>query len=98
LTSYDKVFLLNVSDEEAKVEITIFYVDKEPVGPYRISVKPQRVRSVRFNDLIDPEAIFLDTDYACIVESSIPIVVQFARQDTGRAKKTACTTMAYPLE
>jgi hypothetical protein len=98
LTSYDKVHLLNVSNEEAKVEITIFYTDKEPVGPYKVTVQARRLRNIRFNDLIDPEAILLDIDFASIITSSVPIIVQFTRQDTGRQKKVVFTTMAHPLD
>jgi hypothetical protein len=96
--SCDKVYFLNTGDETAEIELTVFYTDKAPVGPYKIIVKAQRLRSVRFNDLIDPEAVVLDIDYACIVVSNVPIIVQFTRQDTSRSKSALCTTMAFPLE
>lgn len=38
--------------------------------------------NVRFNHLIDPEPIFLDTDFASIVRSNVPIVVQQSRLDS----------------
>ncbi len=43
----------------------------------------RRTRQVRFNDLIDPEPILLDADFAGIVVSDIPIVVLFARTPAG---------------
>jgi hypothetical protein len=42
------------------------------------------VRNARFNDLIDPEALPLDTPYAAVIEANVPIVVQFGRLDSGR--------------
>jgi hypothetical protein len=94
-TSRDELCLLNTSDQEANVKITIFYADKEPVGPYRLKVQARRIRHIRFNDLIDPEAIFLDTDYASVIESDIPIVAQFKRLDSSQAENSISTTMAF---
>jgi len=97
-TSSDTLCVLNAADAEAVVKITIFYADREPVGPYQLAVLPRRVRQVRFNDLIDPEAMPLDTDYALIVESSVPVVVQFSRRDTSQAENAIATTLAYPAD
>lgn len=97
-TSYNKIYMLNMSDKEAHVKIIIFYADREPVGPYELTVAARRVRSVRFNDLINPEAIPLDTDYASIIESDTPIIVQFTKQDTSRVKNATATTMAFPVD
>ena len=53
------------------------------MGPYPLTVAPHRVRQVRFNDLIDPQAMPLGVDYAVVIESNVPIVVQFTRHDTS---------------
>jgi hypothetical protein len=97
-TSHDKLAFLNVGDREAQVKITIFYADRDPHGPYPVKIQARRVRHVRFNDLIDPEAIPLDTDFAGLIESDIPIVVQFSRLDSGQAENAGCTTMAFPAD
>lgn len=97
LTSFDLVSLLNGGDAEAQVEFTIFYADREPSGPYHVTVAPRRVRQIRFNDLIDPEAVPLDTPYGCIVQADVPIVVQFTRQDTRQAANAILSTMAFPV-
>ena len=34
-TSHETACILNPGDEEAHVEITIFFSEREPVGPYR---------------------------------------------------------------
>lgn len=95
-TSHDKIGLLNASDREAHVEMTIYYADRDPVGPYRVTVPARRMRPVRFNDLIDPQPIPLETDYACIIESDLPIVVQFSRLDTGREGNALLGMIAFP--
>ncbi|MES1022858.1 sensory rhodopsin transducer [Gloeocapsa sp. BRSZ] len=96
-TSRDEIYLLNTSDRDANVQLTIYYSDREPVEPYKLTVAARRVRCIRFNDLIDPEAIFLDTDYASVIESDVPIVVQFGRIDTSQSANAIFSTMAFSM-
>jgi hypothetical protein len=95
MTSHETVCLLNASDQEAHIEITIYYSDRDPVGPYRVSVPAKRTRHVRFNDLKDPEPIPRGTDYASIIESDVPIVVQHTRLDSRQAENALISTIAY---
>ena len=67
-TSHETACLLNASDEEAHVTITAYFSDREPAGPYRVTVPGRRTLHVRFNDLEDPEPIPTDTDYASVIE------------------------------
>ncbi|MBE0429871.1 MAG: sensory rhodopsin transducer, partial [Thermoleophilia bacterium] len=97
-TSRDELSILNASDETAHLGLTIYYSDREPVGPYRLTVAARRTRHVRFNDLIDPEAMPLDVDYACVVESDVPVIVQFTRLDSSRAENAWLSTLAFPAE
>jgi hypothetical protein len=50
---------------------------------------------VRFNDLDDPEPIPRDTDYASVIESDVPVVVQHTRLDSRQADNALITTIAY---
>ena len=94
-TSHETACLLNTSDEEAHVEITIYFSDREPAGPYRVTVPPRRTSHVRFNGLEDPEKIPTDTDYASVIESDVPIVVQHTRLDSRQAENAVLSTIAY---
>jgi hypothetical protein len=94
-TSRDELCLLNATGEEASVEITIFYTDRDPVGPYPLTVEARRVRHVRFNDLIDPEAIPMAEDYAAVVESDVPIVAQHVRLDSRRAEDSLFGSIGF---
>jgi hypothetical protein len=92
-TSRDQLCILNANDRQAQLRLTIYHVDRDPVGPYTLSVAAARVKHVRFNDLIDPQAIALDTPFACVVEADLPVVVQFMRVDTSLAANAiACTS------
>lgn len=94
-TSHETACLLNCSDQDAHVAITIFYSDREPVGPYRITVRACRTHHLRFNNLTDPEPIPKDTDYASVIESDVPIVVQHTRLDSRQAENALLSTIAF---
>lgn len=95
MTSHETACLLNVSGQDARVAITIFYADRGPAGPYRILVPAERTRHVRFNDLTDPEPIPRDTDFASLIESDVPIVVQHTRLDSRQAENALLSTIAF---
>jgi hypothetical protein len=96
MTSHETVCILNCSDQDARVEITIYYSDREPVGPYRVSVPARRTRHVRFNDLTDPEPIPHGTDYSSVIRSDVPIVAQHTRLDSRQDANALLSTIAYP--
>lgn len=97
MTSHETACILNTSDAAAHIEITIYYTDKEPEGPYKITVPAKRTRHVRFNDLEDPAPVPRDTEYASVVRSDVPVVVQHSRLDSRQAENALLSTIAYPV-
>jgi hypothetical protein len=97
-TSHETVCILNAGEKDANVKLTIYYSDREPAGPYLTTVSAQRTKHLRFNDLKDPEPIPRDTDYACVIESDQPIVVQHTRLDSRQAENALMSTMAYAVD
>ncbi len=95
MTSHETVCVLNTGEEDAHVEITIYYADREPVGPYEVTVPAERTKHVRFDELDDPESIQKGTDFASVVESDVPVVCQHTRLDSRQAENALLTTTAY---
>lgn len=95
-TSRDELSLLNAGDALANVRVTVFYARREPVGPFRIGVAARRLRRLRINDLIFPEAVRLDVPYGLLIESDHPVVAQFTRQDTRARCNAGLLTTAFP--
>lgn len=93
--SHETVCLLNASDEDADVRITIYFADREPAGPYRVTVGARRTLHLRFNELKDPEPIPAGTDFASVIESSVPVVVQHTRLDSRQAENALLSTIAW---
>ncbi len=94
-TSHETACILNASDEEAHVTITAYFADREPVGPYRLTVPARRTIHQRFNELEDPEPIPRGLTYASVIESDVPIVVQHTRLDSRQAENALLSTIAY---
>jgi hypothetical protein len=95
MTSHETCCILNASDQDAHVEINIFFEDREPVGPFKIDIPAQRTKHIRFNDLEDPEAIPKDTDFASTITSDVPIVVQHTRLDSRQSANALLSTIAF---
>ena len=97
MLSHETACMLNTSDQDAHVQITVFFSDREPAGPFRVTVPARRTLHQRFNELEDPEKIPLGTDYASVIESDVPIVVQHTRLDSRQAENALMTTVAYRI-
>src|SRR5699024_9058798 len=82
MLSHETACLLNTSKQEAHIEITIYFSDRDPAGPYKLTIPAERTQHIRFNNLENPEPIPRDTDYASVIESDVPIIVQHSRLDS----------------
>ena len=96
LLSHEAFCVLNAGDVDAHLSVTLYFTDREPIGPYRLTVHARRTDHIRFNELSDPAPVPLDTDYASVIESDVPIVVQHTRLDSRAAEIALMTTMAWP--
>jgi hypothetical protein len=94
--SHETACILNPGERDAQVRITLFFADRDPVGPYQVTVAARRTKHVRFNDLRDPAPVPRDTDYSSVIESDVPIIVQHTRLDSRQAALALLSTMAFP--
>ena len=93
--SHEAACILNTSDEDAHVQVMLYFTDKEPVGPYNIVVPARRTKHFRFNNLTDPQPIPLETNYSSVFISDQPIVLQYTRLDSRQNANALITTIAY---
>mgnify|MGYP001057617964 CR=1 FL=1 len=96
MLSHETASILNAGDNEAHVTIVIYFSDRDPAGPYRITVPARRTKHVRFNDLQDPEPVPRGTDYSSVIESDQPVVIQHTRLDSRQAENALLSTIAFP--
>ena len=95
--SHEAACLLNAGDEDARVLLTFFFEDDEPVGPVGLALGARRTRHVRLDDpaALGGVALPRGVPYAYAVESDVPIVVQHSRLDTSGGGYTLFTSIAY---
>lgn len=98
LESHETACILNAGDAPASIEITLYFEDRDPVGPYRLKVDARRTHHQRFNDLTDPERVPRGTSYASVIRSDVPIVVQHTRLDSRASEIALMTTLAHPAD
>lgn len=95
MTSHEAACLLNACEQDAHVQITIYFADRDPVGPYTITVPARRTKHIRFNNLKEPQPIPFGTEYSSVIESDVPIVVQHTRLDSRQDANALLSTIAY---
>jgi hypothetical protein len=94
-TSHEAACILNAGDRDAHIELTIYFADKEPAGPFKLLVGARRTLHIRFNNLKTPETIPLGTSYSSVFISDVPVVLQHTRLDSRQSENALITTIAY---
>lgn len=93
--SHETACILNASSQDAHIKLTIFFKDRDPAGPYRITVPARRTVHMRFNDLAEPEKLPRGKGYASLFESDVPVVIQHTRLDSRQEALALLSTVAY---
>jgi hypothetical protein len=95
--SHEAICVLNTSAEQARLSISFYFEDRDPVKDVVVVVPPERTRHIR-TDRMDGFEIPRGVPYAVRVESSVPVTVQGSRMDTTQPALSLMTAMAYPVE
>ncbi|HVV61566.1 MAG TPA: sensory rhodopsin transducer [Pseudolabrys sp.] len=98
LVSHETICILNAGEKDAHIEITVYFADRDPVGPYKFTCGAKRTLHLRFNDFKDPRPVPMGTDFSSVISSDVPIVVQHTRLDTRQAELALLSTMAFPVD
>ncbi|AOZ93550.1 sensory rhodopsin transducer [Paenibacillus crassostreae] len=98
LESHDSICVLNCGTQSAELHITIFFEDREPLENIVQSVDGRRTKHIRTATLrSDRKYIPKGVPYAIVVESSVPIIVQYSRLDSTQAELALMSVMAHPI-
>ena len=95
MISHESVCILNATDEDATIEITVYFTDREPVGPYEETVPAERTKHIWYNELEEPEELPKGEDFASVIEADVPVVCQHTRLDSRQAENAWLSTIAY---
>jgi hypothetical protein len=91
-SKHETLFLLNAGDEPAQVTLSIYFSDREPIGPFTYVVDARRTTQVELGEI---EEIPRDLDFASLVESDKPIVVLATRRRTAEPDAAPLTQIAF---
>jgi hypothetical protein len=97
LESHESICVLNCGEEEANLEITVYFEDRDPIEKMKAVVPPLRTSHIRTSTLQgNGEFIPKGVPYAIKVESSVPVIVQYSRLDTTQAENALMTAIGFP--
>ncbi|HIU28671.1 MAG: hypothetical protein KHX22_06860 [Clostridiales bacterium] len=95
--SHEAVCVLNTGKTEARIDFTLYFEDRPPMGGFSAVCPAERTHHVRL-DRIRSEAggaIPRGVPYAIYVKSSVPVVVQYSRCDTTQPELAFMGLLAY---
>lgn len=98
LLSQDRIAVLNTGSDPVKLKISVFHSDRDPVEYSLLEIGARRLRKVRINDLIDPCPVFLETDYAIVIEADHNVVVQFMQMNTGQRNAAMMGSISFSAD
>jgi hypothetical protein len=99
LTSHESICVLNTSTEDAQLNFTIFFEDRDPIEHIAEVVAGRRTRHIRTSSLNNNGTyIPVGVPYAIEVKSNIPIIVQYSRLDSTQAENALMSVIAHPIK
>jgi hypothetical protein len=94
--SHEAFCILNTTDQEAHLALTIYYSDRDLAGPYPITVAPRRRHHFRSNNLTDPAPITKGASFASAFESDVAVVISHPPLDSRQTENALMTAIAFP--
>lgn len=98
--SHESVCVLNTSNQDAEIRMTLYFEDREEMSGFCAVCGARRTHHIRMDKLktADGRTVPQDVPYAILVESSVPVVVQYSRLMSSQPELGLMTTIAYPVE
>jgi len=98
--SHEAICVLNTSNKNANLNITLFFEDREEINDFFYNCEARRTSHIRMDKLVSKKGnvVPIDVPYAILVESDAEIVVQYSRMDTSQNEMALMTTIAYPID
>ena len=97
LKGHESVIVVNDNDCDVKIDVTLFFADRDAYENITWTVGAKRVRCFRMNNKTDMCGFEVpyETQYAMKVVSSENIVLQYGRLDNRQVNLAYYTTLGY---
>ena len=95
--SHEAVCVLNTGEKDAEISITLYFENKDPIGGFKAVCGAKRTNHIRMDKIVsvDGKKVERGVPYAMLVESNVPVVVQYSRLDTTQAEMSFMGLLAY---
>ena len=95
--SHEAICVLNTSDTDAHLNITLYFEDRDKMTGFKAVCKAERTNHIRLDKIKNEngEGIPQMVPYALLVESDVDVVIQYSRMDTSQAEMALMTTIAW---
>jgi len=100
LKGHESIVILNPNKKDAKIELTFYYENKDPVSDVVIDVSANRVRCIQTHNENDfgENTLPVSLQYALKVKSNVPVIVQYGRLDARQNNLAYYTVMGYAFD
>ncbi len=99
LEGHESLIVLNTGDEDAQIEMDVYFTDREPEVGLRLVAPARRVTCFRMDKPVGDRQFQVPFgQYALRLRSDVPIVVQIGSADVRQPNLAYYTTMGYGLD
>ena len=96
LEGHESLIVLNAGDEEAHIELDVFFSDREPEAGIKLLAPARRVTGFRMDKPVGDRQFKVPFgQYALRLRSSAPIVAQIGRADVRQTNLAYYTVLGY---
>ena len=98
LPSHEAICVLNTGGSEARLELSFYFEDRDPITGVVAVVPAERTRHIRTDDPGSLGGIELPkgVPFAIRVRSEADVTVQYSRLDSSQEALALMTTMGHP--
>lgn len=96
LEGHESLIVLNTGDEDAQIEIDVYFEDREPEIGLKVEVPARRVKCFRVDKPLGDRGFKVPFgQYALRLRSSAPVIAQIGRADVRQEKLAYYTTIGF---
>ena len=96
LEGHESLIVLNTGDEEAHIEIDVFFEDREPEEGLKVTVPARRVKCFRIDKPLGDRGFQVPFgQYALRLRSDVNIVAQLGRADVRQPNLAYYTILGF---
>jgi len=96
LEGHESLIVLNTGDQDAHIELDVYFSDREPEAALKLLAPARRVTCFRMDKPVGDRQFQVPFgQYALRLRSDVPIIVQMGRADVRQVNLAYYTTMGY---